>query len=586
MAQTTNKPRSSGPKRSAQSRRRLLALLLISALALSGLAARLVQIQGVDAVHYAAYGSQEVDQHITLPALRGSIYDRSGNLIAASSPRVDVIADDFLVGRSKADRGRLASLLGLSVTALEAKLSEHSGYVPLAFQVNTNVEQEVANLGLPYLTFAPDVARTDPDGNLFSPVLGIVGYDDQGLSGLEYLENSVLAGTAGSEVVPTGPNGEGLPGTPTQVVPARQGTGLVLTLDEPLQFEVTKDLAAQITATHATGGVAIVEDRRTGGILAMVDLVTERNGQVVPAAQNLAATSVYQPGSVMKLVTMSGALEEGLIKPNSVFTVPYQISLGGWPFNDADFHPTEELTATQILAQSSNIGTIEIAHLLGADRLSYFLRDLGFGRPTGLHWPGESDGLVPSPSDPNAWSASSMGTVPIGTGEAVTPLQILDAYNAVANDGEFVTPRLVEATISADGVEHFLPSTQPRRVLSSETVAELLPMLEQVTEDGTALAARIPGYQVAGKTGTAQIPSTTGIGYEPGAWSATFVGFAPACNPALTTFVMLTRPDLIYGGLASAPVFSAIMRYALRHFDIAPTGQRALFSGSSELGNP
>ena len=235
-------------------------------------------------------------------------------------------------------------MLGLSVPALRAKLSEHNGYVPLAYQVTGTVEQKIAGLDLPYLTFAPDLARTDPDGDLFSPVLGIVGFSGQGLSGLEYLENSLLAGSAGSEVVPTGPNGEGLPGSPTDVVAARQGTSLVLSLDEPLQFEVTKDLSQQITATHATGGVAIVEDRRTGGILAMVDLVVGPHGEVVPSDQNLAVTSVYQPGSVMKLVTISGALQSGLITPSSVFTVPYQISLGGWPFSDADYHPTEQLT--------------------------------------------------------------------------------------------------------------------------------------------------------------------------------------------------------------------------------------------------
>jgi cell division protein FtsI (penicillin-binding protein 3) len=398
------------------------------------------------------------------------------------------------------------------------------------------------------------------------------------------MENSELAGSAGSEVVPTGPTGEGLPGSPTDLTAARQGTSLVLTLDEPLQFEVTTALAQQIKATHATGGVAMVEDRRTGGILAMVDLTVE-HGKVVPAEQNLAVTSVYQPGSVMKLVTISGALQERLITPQSVFTVPYQISLGGWPFNDAEYHPTERLTATQILAQSSNIGTIEIAHRLGAEHLSYFLRDLGFGEPTGLGWPGESPGLVPSPNDPTSWSASSMGTVPIGTGEAVTPLQILDAYNAVANGGKLITPRLVEATVGPNGAEHVLPAQKARRVLSERTVKELLPMLEQVTEDGTAVAARIPGYTVAGKTGTAQVPSADG-GYTEGAWNATFVGFAPAQNPALTTFVMLSHPDLIYGGLASAPVFSDIMRYALRHFDIAPTGGTGLSSGTSVTGAP
>jgi len=565
-------------------RKRLVAMLVVAALALTGLAARLVQIQGLDAVQYASYGSQEVYQRMALPALRGAIYDRNGNLIAASSPRVDVVADDYLVNGSRADRATLASILGLSVQALSAKLNERNGYVPLAYQVSAAVEQKVAALDLPYLTFAPDIARTDPDGNLFSPLLGIVGFSGKGLSGLEYLENSLLDGRPGSEVVPTGPNGEGLPGTASDVVAARQGTSLVLSLDEPLQFEVEKDMSQQIKATHATGGVAIVEDRRTGDILAMVDLVAGPHGQVVPSDQNLAVTSVYQPGSVMKLVTISGALQEGLISPTSVFTVPYQISLGGWPFSDADYHPTEQLTATQILAQSSNIGTIEIAHLLGPDRLSYFLRDLGFGEPTGLSWPGETNGLVPSPYDAATWSPSSMGTVPIGTGEAVTPLQILDAYNMVANDGMFVAPRLVEATISPKGVEHLVPQQHERRALSPYTVSELLPMLEQVTEDGTALAARIPGYTVAGKTGTAQIPSTTGPGYQQGAWSATFVGFAPAQNPALTTLVMLSHPDLIYGGLASAPVFSAIMRYALRHFDVAPTGGQGLSSGSPAVG--
>ena len=566
-------------------RKRLVAMIAIAALALSFLAARLVQIQGVDAAHYASYGSQEVLQRIALPSLRGAVYDRSGNLIAASAARVDVVADDYLVTDRESKLSSLAGILKLSKAALRAKLSEPSGYVPLAYQVNGTVEQKVAALDLPYLSFTPDVSRVDPDRDLFSPILGIVGFGGRALSGLEYMENSLLAGSPGSEVIPTGPSGQGLPGSPTKLTAARQGTSLVLSLDEPLQFEVTEALSNQIKATHATGGVAIVEDRRTGGILAMVDLVAEKHGKVVPAQQNLAATMVYQPGSVMKLVTMSGALQERLITPNSVFTVPYQIFLGGWPFNDAEYHPTEKLTATQILAQSSNIGTIEIAHRLGAEHLSYFLHDLGFGQASGLDWPGESSGLVPNPNDAATWSASSMGTVPIGTGEAVTPLQILDAYNAIANGGEMVTPRLVEATIGANGTEKPVPVAKPRRVLSRRTVGELLPMLEKVTQDGTALAARIPGYTVAGKTGTAQIPSATG-GYEADAWNATFVGFAPAQNPALTTFVMLSRPDLYYGGLASTPVFSAIMQYALRHFDIAPTGTTGLSSGDSAPANP
>ncbi len=304
-------------------------MLVISALALAGLAARLVQIQGVDAGRYASYGAQEVYARVPLPALRGAIYDRDGNLLAASSSRVDVVADDYLVGGRDTGVNRLASILRLSVPALRAKLRRHSGYVPLAYDVTGSVETRVASLNLPYLSYVPDNLRTDPDGQLFSPILGVVGFSGQGLTGLEYLQNSVLGGSAGSEVVPTGPNGQGLPGAPTDVVAARQGQSLVLTLDQPLQFEVTQDLARQITATRATGGVAIVEDSRTGGILAMVDLAAGPHGKVGPAEQNLALTSVYQPGSVMKLVTVSGALEDGLITPRSSFTVPYEISLGG-----------------------------------------------------------------------------------------------------------------------------------------------------------------------------------------------------------------------------------------------------------------
>ena len=445
-------------------------MVLIAAVALTALAARLVQVQGVDAARYASYGTHEVNQKIAIPALRGAIYDRSGALLAASATRVDVIADDFLVQHPAAVAGPVAQLLKIPTATLVADLSRRSGYVPIAYQVDSALEAKVAALGDSFLSFVPDTQRIDPNGDLFAPLVGLVGWGGKGLSGIEYLDNAELAGTAGSEVLPTAPNGQGLPGSATDVVPAKQGTGLVLTLDEPLQFEVRKDLAARITETHAASGVAVVENTRTGGILAMVNLVAEPNGKVVPAQQNLATNSVYQPGSVMKLVTISGALQSGLINDSSTFTVPYQVEVGGWPFEDAEYHPTEQMPVSEILAQSSNVGTIEIAHLLGPNRLYSYLRDLGFGSVTGLGWPGESEGIVPSPYDANVWSDSSMGTVPIGTGEAVTPLQILDAYNAVANGGVFVPPRLVQATVTPDGQQRPVAAAKPHRVLDPSTV--------------------------------------------------------------------------------------------------------------------
>jgi cell division protein FtsI (penicillin-binding protein 3) len=570
----------SRPAKAFNHRRRIGAMVVVTACMLVLLGLRVLDVQGLSASRFAAYGQAEEYAKISLPALRGTIYDRSGTVLAVSVSRVDVISDDFLIGSRAAvatAAPRLARALRMSKGRVFSLLSEKNGYVPLALDVNKATENKVASLGLPFVSFAPAEVREDPSGNLFSPLLGIVGYGNQGLSGIEYLDQKELAGRSGSEELAVGSTGAPLPGAAKDIQAASQGTGLVLTLDEPLQYEVSKALAAQVLAQQAESGTVVVLDTRTGGVLAMANLV--RHGKkVVPATQNLATNTVYEPGSVMKLATISGALQSGLITPNEEFTVPYTIYEGGWPFQDAEYHPTEQLPVTQILAQSSNVGTIEIAHLLGPQRLNYFLHDLGFGQVSALNWPGESAGLVPPLSQ---WSAADMGTIPIGTGEAVTPMQIVDAYNAVANGGVYVPPRLVEATVGPNGKEHILPLGKRHRVLDQSTVNELLPMLEDVTKMGTGTLAQIPGYQVAGKTGTAQIPNTNGPGYQAGAWNATFVGFVPANNPALTAIVVLHHPATMYGGSASAPVFSTIMKYALRHFDISPSGASSSATSST-----
>ena len=355
----------------------------------------------------------------------------------------------------------------------------------------------------------------------------------------------------------------------------------MLTIDEPLQVDTERDVAAQMRATGADSGIAVIMDVHTGAILAMVDLVRARHGVIVSAPENLAVTNVYQPGSVMKLATVSFALQDGLITPSTVFTVPYQINVGGYEFQDADFHPTQSMPVSQILAQSSNVGTIEIAQRLGEERLFHALNSYGFGHLTGLNWPGESAGIVGFPA---TWYGSSAASVPIGTGIAVTPLQILDAYNAVANDGVFVTPRLVQGLVNDKGVEHLVATQPGRRVIDTSTVRQLVPMLEGVVQDGTAVLAHIPGYTVAGKTGTAQVPDTTGLGYVPGDWNATFVGFVPAQAPQLSGIVVLNHPTPIYGGSVSAPVFSKIMQYALRRFDIAPPAASTTLASTLRRG--
>ncbi len=537
------------------------------AVILVGLVLQMVVVQVLNASRYAAYAASEIRQQVSLPATRGAIYDRTGQLVAVSVPTVDVVADDLIVGSPASAAASLAPDLHESVPTLVAALSQRNGYVVLARQVDAAVESRIAALGINGITFQQDPKRVYVDPSLFEPVLGGVYSSGHGDAGIEYAYDHELAGRAGSEVVAQSAAGDALPAPPQHVVTPTEGTGLVLTIDEPLQVEATKAVAAEMVQSHARTGVAIVEDVHTGQILAMVDLARGPKGAIVPAASNLALTSVYQPGSVMKLATFSFSLQDHLISPSSTFVVPYQIDIGGYWFQDAEFHPTQVMPATQILAQSSNVGTIKVSRLLGPERLYRALRTLGFGSPTGLGWPGESPGIIGTPA---TWYGSSLGSIPIGTGEAVTAMQVLDAFNSVADGGYLIRPELVAGTTNATGVEHLLPPSPRRRVLDASTVRELVPMLDLVVQDGTAVLAHVAGYKVAGKTGTAQVVNSTGTGYVPGAWNATFVGFVPSQAPQLSGIVWLNRPTPIYGGSVSAPVFAEIMRYALRHFGVAP----------------
>ena len=577
----TRQVRRGGDRRSPAApirRARVRVLTVLMSLAAVGLAIRLSVVQVVDAARYTAGARSEVERTVELPATRGTIYDSAGDVLAVSVPRATLLADDLQITAPASEARRLGHLLGVPTARLTAELSERNGHVVLARGLDDAVVAGIEKHDFAGLAFVADSVRVSTGGDVFQPLLGVVNTTGVGYEGIEEADNGLLAGRAGRETVALAPGRYALPGRPTHLLAARPGTGIVLTIDEPLQVEVTKDLAAQILATHARSGVAIVMDVHTGAILAMVDLVVGARGRVEPAATNLAATAVYQPGSVMKLVTVMAALQAGLITPSTVFTVPDSIDVGGYRFADAEVHPTEQLTVAQILAVSSNVGTIEIAQRLGLARLAAALSALGFGHPTGLGWPGESAGIVGSPA---TWFGSAAASVPIGTGIAVTPLQVLNAYNTIANGGVSVTPHLVADAVGADGAERVLAPAAGVRKVSPATAAALVPMLEGVVQDGTAVLANIPGYAVAGKTGTAQVPETTGRGYVAGDWNATFVGFVPAKHPQLSGIVVLNHPTPIYGGLVSAPVFSQIMRYALRRFDIPPSSGATLVANVS-----
>ncbi|MHB8329594.1 MAG: peptidoglycan D,D-transpeptidase FtsI family protein [Acidimicrobiales bacterium] len=539
----------------------------------SVLALRLIIVQGLSANRYSAIGTAEVTSTVQVPAARGGIYDRNGAALAISVPRSTVVADPFLIQHPAAEASVLAPALGVPASTLQAAMSQHSGFVYLAHKVDDATATKVEALKLAGINLLPDSQRIDPAGQLALPVLGIVGSADSGLSGLEYRYEATLAGHSGSLVVQRTPDNVPLPGNASQSAAAAPGRGLELTLDEPLQYVTEQSLGAEVLASHAKSGIAIIMDSHTGDVLAMANLAFDpATNQVVEAPSNFAVTRVYEPGSVFKIVTFSAALEAGVVSPQQVFSVPNTLTIDGWVFHDAENHATEQLSATQILAQSSNIGTIEIANLLGRDRLAAQISNLGYGRYTGLGFPGESAGLVRS--SPALWSGADMGSTPIGQDDAVTAQQVLDMVNTVATGGVFVSPRLLRATIAPDGQMTTQPPAASHRVLSTQVSAMLTTMMEQVVQDGTAVSAGIPGYTVAGKTGTAQIPDTHHRGYIPGAYMATFAGFAPAEHPVLSAIVVLDQPTPIYGGLVAAPVFSQVMRYALHRYGV-PTSPTA-----------
>jgi cell division protein FtsI (penicillin-binding protein 3) len=567
------------------------------------LVARLVDVQVLHANAYQAQARGESAITVSLPSLRGGIYARDGSPLALSVPTDDVVADDFQISHPVQTADALAPMLGVPAATLAAQLHQHSGYVVLARQLSQTTGRKIAADSFPGITLIADSKRQVPNGDLASPVIGFTNAAGKGAGGLEYGDNRLLAGSDGKETIMASPSGVALPQTPvTNQVATTPGTGLELTIDTQMQYESEQALANAIESSNSVSGTAIVMDVKTGQILSMANLVATHpaplgtqtkavNGPggvvsigpkdaVNEAPNNLAVTQLYEPGSVFKLVTFSAALQNGLINPNTVFTVPDQIHLDGSTFHDAEPHPTEQLTATQILAQSSNIGTSEIAQGVGEQRLLAQVKALGFGQSTGLDFPGESPGLLATAAQ---WEPTNYVSLPIGQVDAVNALQVLDAYNTVANGGVYVAPKLVQATVSPSGTVTKTGPSPTHQVLSPSINSEVTTMLEQVVNQGTGTSAAVPGYTVAGKTGTAQIPTQGQDSYVPGAYMATFVGFAPAANPTLSMIVVLDRPTPIFGGTVSAPVFSQIMSYALHRYDI-PTTPGAGTSNASPGG--
>jgi cell division protein FtsI (penicillin-binding protein 3) len=536
---------------------------------------RLAQLQLVNGQRYAAFGASQRVRPVVLAAERGSMFDREGADLALSVPQHTVWADPRLVSDPQREADALAPVLGIDRdVVLRALTTPDKAFVYLARQVDDATTQKVKDLRLDGIEFLAESRRFNPSGDLARSVLGSVNLDNLGRAGLEQQFDDTLTGTPGQLVLEQDPSGRTIAEGEHHLTPAQPGDDLVLTLDTAMQFEVERALSDQIVKMGAKGGIAIVSNPKTGEILAMATMDRpDDKGVPVASTNNRALTAAFEPGSASKVITMASALEENAVQPDTTMVVPDHLKVADGMFSDHDPHPTETMSLTDILANSSNIGTIMLGQKLGAEKIDEYQRKFGFGSPTALNFPNESAGLMLKLKD---WSGTSIGTIPIGQGVAVTALQMLEAYNVIANGGVYVDPKLVLATVGKDGTRHATAPSSSRRVVSTQTAAEVRDMMEQVVIAGTGKEASIDGYTVAGKTGTARKPQPSG-GYQDGAgnyhYVTTFGGFVPAEDPQLSAIVVLDEPTAtIFASGASAPVFSRIASYGLRRFHIPPPG--------------
>ena len=551
--------------RAASANRRIYVLAAAFVALLAAAFLRAVWIQVVKGPEYTAMALRQHRETVVVPASRGTIFDRDGDPLAIGKQTTTVYANPKQVTRPRDLTLAAGKILGIAPAILYPLLTDRSrGFVYIARKVDPLKAEKLEKLGFTGVGFYSEELRFYPQGPVGSQLLGYAGLDNKGLEGVERKFEGVLSGTPGSQTIVKDPFGRALDVVETkQEVPGRS---IRLTIDDQVQANAEAVLQDTVRRWGARAASAIVMDPYSGSILAMAN-APRFNTNRFPTTRadrrrNRAVTDTYEPGSTFKLVTMAAALEDHVVNPRTSFVLPPTIQVADRVIHDSHPRGTERLTVKQIIEQSSNVGTVTVAERLGGGRLAAWVDRFGFGKQTGIDFPGESPGFA-LPYD--QWSGSTIGTVPIGHGIAVTPLQMARAYSVIANGGLLVKPRLVERVNG-----HTVAVARKRRIVSRTVSQQILSMLRGVVVEGTGVEAQIPGYTVAGKTGTAAKIDPDGT-YSTSRYVASFVGLVPASRPRLVVMVMVDEPHGdFYGGVVAAPAFRDIARFDLQHFEIAP----------------
>ncbi|MEX0952607.1 MAG: penicillin-binding protein 2 [Nitriliruptoraceae bacterium] len=590
MTATGPRPASSGtrigPRAAGLAFRRIRSLVVVYGLCVLLAVGQLVNIQIVNAEEYAERGARQRERLIDLPASRGRVYDRNGEVLATSVDSVTIVANPRVFQPWESEPGtrvlpavsieeaaaRIAPVIGRSEQHVADQLSRDSHFAYLSRQLDWEVGEAVRALGIRGIDVLTEPRREYPTGGLAAHVVGFTDIDGVGLQGLESVYDDVLRGLPGQLAVERAPSGLEIASGFRRLTEAVAGTDVVLTLDREIQHAAERAAAAAIEEHSALGASVVVLDARTFEVLAMASAPgfdpNDRQQVDVEAWRNRAVTDAFEPGSSQKAFTFAAAIEEGLVGAATRIEVPATLQVSDHEFSDLSTRSTPDLSVAEILERSSNVGTIMIAQRLGAERLHDYLRAFGYGERTGLGFPGESAGqLMPHEN----WWGTSLPTIAIGQGVAVTLLQFAAGYGVLANDGVALDPRLLRGTIGHDGRLVPTATTEGRRVVSADTAAEVRGMLVRAVdgEQATGTLARLPGYSVGGKTGTARKPNTDGPGYSD-QYVATFAGLAPASDPRIIVAVMVDEPTPIYGGVVAAPLFREVMLAALRARGVPP----------------
>ena len=551
---------------------------------------RLVQVQALQANNYRERAVNEMEKVKTLQAPRGDITDINGVPFARSVAATSIVVDQTQILNPAKVAAFVAPILNMSVSDVQTALTGTRKWSMVAqnakpatwLKLTSAIDQY--NSKLPGMSperiigFLPERSyiREYPSGSLIASLIGFVNHDGVGATGLESSMNSTISGKQGKYSYANGYKAE-IPGSQSEIIPAQAGTSIRLTVDRDIQWVASKAIADVVKSTRALSGTVIVMDPKTGQVLAHATAPTfdPNNTSKVSlvAMRNPSVQDVYEPGSTGKVMTLAAALEEKKVTPETVLTIPYALKRSTKVFHDHEPHPTQRLTTAGVLAVSSNTGSIKIGEMLSNDQLYDYLTKFGIGTKTGSGLPGESRGILRKVSD---WSGTTAPTVAFGQGYSLTAMQATSVFATIANDGVRVSPTVIAGSSDASG--NYTPSAtrESVRVISADTAAKMRLMMESVvSSNGTAPSAAIPGYRVAGKTGTAQrIDDTCGC-YR--GYTASFIGFAPADNPAYVISVTIQDPKgMHWGGYLGGPVFKKVMSFVLQSKGIAPTGTKVV----------